>query len=350
MQVIVCKHPIGWRSNSRKIVLYSTDESFHLAGDGKLAGIVIPNDEKCHMEIDPIDKKYTYSKGLEQDFPSVNQISYQAAENNVIIIFAVTKEKIQLHETLRQNVALSRSGELRSDSSNIVELITTVYNEIKNTVKMGAKSKILEKLSIDYKVKCPGKTDWVPGQACSDIKQNEIIDFSVTVTVKECLKEGEEYLLEIGPEAFEESVKIVITTDCKCDCEKNGVRNSDKCKGMSNDLIFRAINYLTNNILSRLGHGTAECGICTCNPNYRGVECQCEKNAQHIDSTDSDATCKNINTNKTCDGHGSCVCGQCLCDKRFSGPFCECDNESCAKIDGKLCSDNGKCLPNRLNF
>lgn len=36
MQAIVCTKEIGWRQDSRKLVVFSTDSSFHYAGDGKV--------------------------------------------------------------------------------------------------------------------------------------------------------------------------------------------------------------------------------------------------------------------------------------------------------------------------
>ena len=40
---------IGWR-NVTRLLVFSTDAGFHFAGDGKLGGIVLPNDGKCHLE------------------------------------------------------------------------------------------------------------------------------------------------------------------------------------------------------------------------------------------------------------------------------------------------------------
>lgn len=37
MQAIVCKNEIGWRNKSRKLLVFSTDSSFHYAGDGKVS-------------------------------------------------------------------------------------------------------------------------------------------------------------------------------------------------------------------------------------------------------------------------------------------------------------------------
>lgn len=40
---------IGWR-NVTRLLVFATDDGFHFAGDGKLAGILTPNDGKCHLE------------------------------------------------------------------------------------------------------------------------------------------------------------------------------------------------------------------------------------------------------------------------------------------------------------
>ena len=49
MQVMVCGKRIGWRNNARKIIILATDRDFHYAMDGKLAGILTPNDGACHL-------------------------------------------------------------------------------------------------------------------------------------------------------------------------------------------------------------------------------------------------------------------------------------------------------------
>lgn len=46
----VVQDKIGWNSNSTRLIVLTTDAGFHMAGDGKLAGILEPNDEKCYME------------------------------------------------------------------------------------------------------------------------------------------------------------------------------------------------------------------------------------------------------------------------------------------------------------
>lgn len=81
MQAIVCRDVIGWNENARKLLLFSTDASFHYAGDGKLGGIVKPNDGNCHME----NGLYTYSEL--QDYPSISQINLK------VLIMNISQEK-----------------------------------------------------------------------------------------------------------------------------------------------------------------------------------------------------------------------------------------------------------------
>jgi hypothetical protein len=42
VQAVVCKEEIGWRDNSRRILLVATDIGFHMAGDGAVCCKFIP--------------------------------------------------------------------------------------------------------------------------------------------------------------------------------------------------------------------------------------------------------------------------------------------------------------------
>ena len=111
---MVCEEDIGWRDQSRKVIIYTTDQSFHIAMDGKLGGIVTPNDGKCHLNPSGY---YSYSKI--QDYPSIGHINHIAKNKSVNIIWAVTEDKIGLYRTLSNHVFGSSSGTLSFDSSNI---------------------------------------------------------------------------------------------------------------------------------------------------------------------------------------------------------------------------------------
>ena len=53
ISAIVCEDVIGWSEGRHKLLVYSSDANFHVAGDGKLGGILEPNDMRCHTKIDP---------------------------------------------------------------------------------------------------------------------------------------------------------------------------------------------------------------------------------------------------------------------------------------------------------
>lgn len=36
MQAVVCNEQIGWRTQARRLLVFSTDAGFHYAGDGKV--------------------------------------------------------------------------------------------------------------------------------------------------------------------------------------------------------------------------------------------------------------------------------------------------------------------------
>ncbi|KAI1278806.1 Integrin beta-PS [Halotydeus destructor] len=87
MQVLMCVDEIGWKPQHRRIILFATDSIFHYAGDGKLGGIVKPNDGQCHL-----DKNGYYSETLKQDYPSLEQINRAITQQDVNIIFAVPEK------------------------------------------------------------------------------------------------------------------------------------------------------------------------------------------------------------------------------------------------------------------
>lgn len=122
MQVIVCKEEIGWRDQARRLVVFSTDDSYHAAGDGKLGGIVKPNDAECHM------KNHIYTHSLILDYPSVAQINFKAKEERVNLIFAVTEDRESIYKELSNHIEASTVSKLESDSSNIVQLIEEQYS------------------------------------------------------------------------------------------------------------------------------------------------------------------------------------------------------------------------------
>lgn len=127
MQVAVCQDEIGWR-NVTRLLVYTTDDGFHFAGDGKLGAILTPNDGRCHL------KNNLYEDSNKFDYPSVGQLAQKLAENNIQPIFAVTKKMVSTYEKLTEIIPKSAVGELSDDSSNVVQLIKNAYNKLSSRV------------------------------------------------------------------------------------------------------------------------------------------------------------------------------------------------------------------------
>ncbi|CAI5673896.1 integrin beta-1a isoform X1 [Oreochromis niloticus] len=321
MQVAVCGKEIGWR-NVTRLLVFSTDAGFHFAGDGKLGGIVLPNDGKCHLE----DNVYTMSHYY--DYPSIAHLVQKLSDNNIQTIFAVTEEFQPVYQELKNLIPKSAVGTLSANSSNVINLIIDAYNSLSSEVILD-NSKLPEGVEIEYKSQCKNGVvnDKDDGRKCSNISIGDEVNFNITVTSKGCPNDGKSETIKIKPLGFTEEVEIILNFICDCQCQNNDVvKKSEKC----------SLN------------GTFECGACRCFEGRVGRNCECSSNDMATD--DMDQTCRKDNSTDICSNNGECVCGTCECKKRpnpeerYSGQFCECDNFNCDRSGNKLCGGNGRCV------
>ncbi|GLD54997.1 integrin beta-1 isoform X2 [Lates japonicus] len=320
MQVAVCGEQIGWR-NVTRLLVFSTDAGFHFAGDGKLGGIVLPNDGKCHLE----NNVYTMSHYY--DYPSIAHLVQKLSDNNIQTIFAVTEEFQPVYQELKNLIPKSAVGTLSANSSNVINLIIDAYNSLSSEVIL-ENSKLPEGVTIAYTSHCKNGvvSEGENGRKCSNISIGDEVMFSISVTSKGCPKQGKPETIKIKPLGFTEEVEITLNFICECECHKEGVKNSPKC---------------------HFGNGTYECGACKCNEGRVGRKCECSSN--DVATEDMDRTCRKDNGTDICSNNGDCVCGTCECKKRdnpeerYSGPYCECDNFNCDRSGNKLCGGHGRC-------
>ncbi|OQR79540.1 integrin beta-PS-like [Tropilaelaps mercedesae] len=328
MQAVVCKDQIMWREKARRILLFSTDAGFHYAGDGKLGGIITPNDGQCHL--DPTSREYTHSTLL--DYPSLSQINSKIQEHKVNIIFAVTEDQESIYAKLANMLEGCSHGKLAHDSSNVVDLVKEQYQKITSQIELTSDVEKDEYLAVTFESKCLNKDASAKPQKtnkCGDIKVGDQVQFDAIVHLKKCPKNQNEWArtIHISPVGINERLQIDLEMICQCACEANiGNVNSSDC----------------NNA------GTLMCGVCNCYDGYSGKSCQC-KDSEH--SQVGEETCKAANDTRVCSGRGECHCGVCTCNLRDSehekvtGKFCECDNFSCDRHNGHLCGgpDRGQC-------
>ncbi|KAJ8947984.1 hypothetical protein NQ314_008519 [Rhamnusium bicolor] len=298
------------------------DAQFHIAGDGKLAGVIEPNDAKCHMSGNFSTDFLTY------DYPSVSQINYVAKENNVNIIFAIVKKDgttlKESYQKLSDRIENSNFGELQdNDNNNVVNLVVKNYQKIVQSVTLTTNA--TDDIDVKFSLACKSS---IPN-GCTNVHVGEIVNFTATIQPRECLTNKQtKKIISIKPEALDESIIVELDVTCECSCssiiDKTYVENATACSGK----------------------GDLECGICKCLPGRFGRNCQCDSSSSISEDT---TNCKINEQSEICSGLGECKCGKCECNKRLNkdekiyGKFCQCNNYSCKREGGLLCSGKGTC-------
>uniref|UniRef100_UPI00358E5D80 integrin beta-1-like n=1 Tax=Myxine glutinosa TaxID=7769 RepID=UPI00358E5D80 len=322
MQVAACKEKIGWR-NVTRLLVFSTDAGFHSAGDGKLGGIVVPNDGRCHLNSGGV-----YTRSHLYDYPSVGQLAQQLGDRNIQSIFAVSHEFQHIYERLSELIPKSAVGVLSSNSSNVIQLIIDAYNALSSELVL-ENSKPPEGVSVTYTADCKHGQVFTgeAGRRCLNIQIGDEVKFHVKVQTRGCPANGNDVAMEIRPLGFNERLWLRLQFVCRCECQQSSQPSSPDC---------------------HFGNGSMECGACRCNEGRLGRECECSSDAVPI--TDMDASCHADNSSEVvCSGHGDCLCGECVCHGRENlgellyGKNCECDNFSCDRTAGVMCGGNGVC-------
>ncbi|XP_048862223.1 integrin beta-1-like [Brienomyrus brachyistius] len=318
MQAAVCEEQIGWR-NVTRLLVFSTDAGFHFAGDGKLGGIILPSDGKCHLK----DNVYTMS--TRQDYPSLAHLAEKLREKNIQTIFAVTEDVVPLYEKLKQIFPTCTVGTLSNDSHNILQLIVEAYNALTSEVIMD-NSELPPGFQIEYSSTCKGHVTQTgeAGRRCSGVSIGDEVTFQVSVTAPPCTAETAESQLLIKAQGFSEEVEVLLRPLCRCQCAKDSEPHSSVCSG---------------------GRGTLECGACRCDAGHVGTFCECEAAIATMGDL-----CRRDNASEVCGGRGDCVCGQCVCHMlrrssghAYYGQYCQCDDLHCDQHQGVPCGGRGRC-------
>ncbi|XP_078543618.1 integrin beta-7 [Lissotriton helveticus] len=305
MQAAVCTDQIGWR-NVTRLLVFTSDDTFHMAGDGKLGGIYFPSDGRCHL-----DKNGVYEKSNFFDYPSVGHVANILSTSNIQPIFAVTGSILSTYQELSQMIPKSVVGELKEDSSNVIQLISEAYNDLSSTITL-VHLQVPPEIQIVYSSHCNNGS--VFGQTrgeCSNVKINELVKFDVSVQapVGLCQQDVQSFKVKVLGFSEELSVEVRMVCDCNCQDEEPFSR---KCSD---------------------GNGNFSCGVCSCAKSRLGKACECEQVGYQ---NDLDAGCR-ANGSQLCSGKGRCECGACVCNTNVRGEHCECDDTSCERHDGLLC-------------
>uniref|UniRef100_A0A8C1ELT1 Integrin beta n=1 Tax=Cyprinus carpio carpio TaxID=630221 RepID=A0A8C1ELT1_CYPCA len=312
MQAAVCKDKIKWDDVTR-ILVYTSDDTFHMAGDGRLGGVFQPHNGQCHL-----NENGSYN-GRAYDYPSVGHVSRVLQDNNIQLIFAVTEDIYPAYKALSALIPQSVVGVLKNDSSNVVDLISEAYGNLSATLVLEQEGAPKE-LDVSYRSACKGNqldSEWKEKGVCQGIKHEEIT-FNVRLNASACLKEPQTFRIKM--QGINEEVKLTVHTECHCDC---GVPEKASKNCSSN--------------------GTLSCGVCSCDEGHLGQRCECVQHSDSDSINNMKASCRPDNGSQICSEHGTCECGKCVCQGHYSGKFCECDDNSCEYHNNHLCNGKGTC-------
>ena len=321
MQSAVCTSHIGWRSNSRHLILIVTDGSFHIANDGKLAGIIEANDGDCHLEYEGEDTFATYVKSTTQDYPSIGHLGSKLQANNMFVVFAIggVDTQFELYNKLSRELGRSWVAKLEDRAQNVLEIISDAYASLSQNVNIELQQ--VPGVKIVSTALCEQVS--ANGEDCVGIDLGDQAQFRIDVTLERCISQtavSEVNVLLYG------NVRIEIDALCSCPCEGGAVANAAECSG----------------------NGTYACGICQCDAGRFGDRCDCTGEAPEDVSA-----CIKEGSNTVCSKRGQCVCGGCECEQRHEdriyGKYCECSDNSCGRVNSMLCGgpEKGTCVCNK---
>ncbi|OXB60807.1 hypothetical protein ASZ78_005245 [Callipepla squamata] len=307
---------IGWRNDASHLLVFTTDAKTHIALDGRLAGIVQPNDAQCH-----IDEDNYYSASTTLDYPSLGLMTEKLSQKNINLIFAVTDTVVGLYQNYSELIPGTTVGTLSRDSSNVLQLIVDAYGKIRSKVELEVRD-LPEELSLSFNATCLNN-EVIPGlKSCMGLKIGDTVSFSIEAKVRGCPQERQKSFT-IKPVGFKDSLTVVVNFNCNCSCESQAEANSAFCSK---------------------GNGSLECGVCRCNPGRLGSHCECSEEEYNPSQQDN---CSPQPGQPLCSQRGECICGQCVCHSsdfgKVTGKYCECDDFSCVRFKGQMCSGHGQC-------
>uniref|UniRef100_A0A8C2Z697 Integrin beta n=1 Tax=Cyclopterus lumpus TaxID=8103 RepID=A0A8C2Z697_CYCLU len=316
LQAAVCKEEIGWRKEAYHLLVFATDDVPHLALDGRLGGLVQPHDGRCHL-----DNQNEYSGSTKMDYPSLALLGEKLAENNIFLIFAVTKRLYVIYKNFTALIPGTTVEILDQDSKNVIQLIIAAYNNIRSKVELSVWDHP-EDIGLSFTATCQdGKP--LPGlRKCADLKIGDTVSFNVSVEARSCPPRGADRSFTIKPVGFKDRLEVTVDYRCDCGCSRKAQTNSSICSAT----------------------GTYNCGTCHCEPGYLGARCECQEGEA---SSVYLSACREAEGKQICSGRGECSCNQCLCYEsefgKIYGGYCECDDFTCARHKGILCSGHGEC-------
>uniref|UniRef100_A0A8B9N0L5 Integrin beta n=1 Tax=Accipiter nisus TaxID=211598 RepID=A0A8B9N0L5_9AVES len=181
LQAAVCKEKIGWRKEASHLLVFTTDDVPHIALDGKLGGLVQPHDGQCHL-----NEANEYSASSQLDYPSLALLGEKLAENNIHLIFAVTKSHYVLYKNFTALIPGTTVEILHKDSKNIIELIVKAYNSIRSKVELTVWDSP-EDIGLTFTATCQDGLSYPGLRKCGDLKIGDTVSLPFNLSPGEAV-------------------------------------------------------------------------------------------------------------------------------------------------------------------
>ncbi|XP_037026397.1 integrin beta pat-3-like [Bradysia coprophila] len=188
VQVVECSDQIGWRNNTRRVVLLATDIYFHIAGDGRRSNINDPYVDGCYL-----DSLGAYTEELTMDYPSVEQLAnaYSKKQATTTAIFATGSSTVKFYEEVASQFKSAYVGVLKTDSSNVLELIKNEFAKIDSRMEI-EKSDTTDSVSFKYFSNCMNSDDERETTICEHLPKTGEVTFVVEIDLAECPSDKDE--------------------------------------------------------------------------------------------------------------------------------------------------------------
>ncbi|CAB4060946.1 ITGB3 [Lepeophtheirus salmonis] len=280
VQAMTCHKEIGWRKNSRKIILLTTDGDFHFALDGKLLGLLEPNDGQCHL----------------------NSLGY------------FTEEKLRHSTMIESNytvkILANCNGEYEETKvCNNIDIDTPISFKAIVTLEecfTGTKTfqisvlGVPKSMTVELKSQCNCDCESHNGTLSKECGFNGVFQ----------LEEQNEACLDPNSSKEEESKICSSRGKCicgECECSKSFYGTYCQCDDLSCPMNVEG-EICSNN-------GKCVCNQCKCESKWEGLNCGCSK---------ENIFCVSPFNGKECSGNGNCECNEkCSCREEFGGKFCQ---------------------------
>jgi protocadherin alpha len=180
-QVVECSGQIGWRDNTRRVVLVATDDSFHDENWAIQFNITEPYVDGCYLNADGY-----YAEVLTMNFPSIAQIAsaYSKTPVTTTVIFATARYP-EWWEEVASHFKSAYVAELAFDSSNIVELIKNEFARIDSKLEIDT-NVLTDAVHLKYFSSCGKDTDERETVICENMPAEGEVTFTAEVYLPKC--------------------------------------------------------------------------------------------------------------------------------------------------------------------